>query len=38
MDGKTGDQAGVAMAKRLGLHHVRAASRIRFEKALELVQ
>lgn len=37
MEGKSGDTAVVAMAHRLGLHRVRAASRSRFEKALELV-
>jgi very-short-patch-repair endonuclease len=35
-EGKTGDNAVVAMAQRLGLHRVRAASRSRFEHALEL--
>lgn len=34
-EGKVGDGAVVAMAKRLGMHHVRAASRERFESALE---
>jgi very-short-patch-repair endonuclease len=34
-EGATGEAAVVAMAKRLGMHHVRAASRGRFEKALE---
>jgi very-short-patch-repair endonuclease len=38
MEGRTGDNAVVAMAHRLGLHRVRAASRSRFEKALELVR
>lgn len=33
-EGKGGDGAVVAMAKRLGMHHVRAASRGRFESAL----
>lgn len=37
-EGKIGDSAVVAMAHRLGLHHVRAASRSRFEKAIELVR
>jgi very-short-patch-repair endonuclease len=36
MDGNAGDNAVVAMAHRLGLHRVRATSRSRFEKALEL--
>lgn len=36
VEGKTGDNAVIAMAHRLGLHHVRAASRSRFEKAPEL--
>lgn len=34
-EGMIGDGAVVAMAKRLGMHQVRAASRQRFEKALE---
>jgi hypothetical protein len=34
-EGKIGDGAVFAMAKRLGMHQVRAASRVRFEKALE---
>lgn len=38
MEGKTGDNAVIAMAHRLGLHRVRAASRNRFEKALELAR
>jgi very-short-patch-repair endonuclease len=37
-DGKAGYGAVVAMAKRLGMHQVRAASRGRLEKALELAQ
>jgi very-short-patch-repair endonuclease len=37
-EGKGGDGAVVAMAKRLGMHHVRAASRGRFESALETAQ
>ena len=37
-DGKVGDGAVVAMAKRLGMHHVRAASRGRFESALEVAR
>jgi very-short-patch-repair endonuclease len=36
IDGSAGDNAVVAMAQRLGLHRVRATSRSRFEKALEL--
>jgi hypothetical protein len=36
VEGKTGDNAVIAMAHRLGLHRVRAASRSRFEKALEV--
>jgi very-short-patch-repair endonuclease len=36
MEGKAGDSAVIAMAHRLGLHRVRAASRSRFEKALEV--
>jgi hypothetical protein len=36
LDGKTGDGAVIAMANRLGLHRVRATSRSRFEKAIEL--
>jgi very-short-patch-repair endonuclease len=36
-EGKTGDNAVIGMAHRLGLHRVRAASRSRFEKALGLV-
>jgi very-short-patch-repair endonuclease len=36
-DGATGDGAVIAMAKHLGMHHVRAASRGRFESALETV-
>jgi hypothetical protein len=35
-EGKTGDNAVVAMAHQLGLHRVRATSRSRFEKAIEL--
>jgi hypothetical protein len=38
LDGKTGDGAVIAMANRLGLHRVRATSRSRFEKAIELAQ
>jgi hypothetical protein len=38
VEGKTGDSAIVAMAHRLGLHRVRAASRSRFEKAIELAR
>jgi very-short-patch-repair endonuclease len=37
-EGKTGDNAVVAMANRLGLHRVRAASRGRFERAIELAR
>jgi hypothetical protein len=37
-EGKGGDGAVVAMAKRLGMHHVRAASRGRIESALEAAQ
>jgi very-short-patch-repair endonuclease len=37
-EGKIGDNAVVAMAHRLGLHRVRAASRSRFEKAIELAR
>lgn len=37
-EGKGGDEAVVAMAKRLGMHQVRAASRGRFESALEAAQ
>jgi hypothetical protein len=37
-EGKVGDNAVVAMAHRLGLHRVRAASRSRFEKAIELAR
>lgn len=37
-EGRTGDGAVVAMAKRLGMHHVRAASRGRIERALEAAQ
>jgi hypothetical protein len=36
MDGKAGDNAVIAMAHRLGLHRVRAASRSRFERAIDL--
>jgi len=35
-DGKTGDNAIVAMARELGLQRVRAATRVRFESALQL--
>jgi very-short-patch-repair endonuclease len=34
-EGKEGDVAVIAMANRLGMHHVRAASRGRFESVLE---
>jgi len=34
-EGLAGDDAVAAMAKRLGMHHVRTASRQRLEKALE---
>lgn len=37
-EGNEGDGAVVAMAKRLGVHHVRAASRVRIESALEAAQ
>jgi very-short-patch-repair endonuclease len=37
-EGNVGDGAVVAMAKRLGMHHVRAASRGRFESALEVAR
>jgi hypothetical protein len=37
-EGKDRDEAVIAMAKRLGMHHVRAASRGRFESALEAAQ
>jgi very-short-patch-repair endonuclease len=37
-ESKGGDGAVAAMAKRLGMHHVRAASRGRFESALEAAQ
>jgi very-short-patch-repair endonuclease len=35
-EGRGGDAAVIAMAKRLGMHHVRAASRGRLEKAIEI--
>lgn len=37
-EGMAGDVAVVALAKRLGMHHVRSASRTRLEKALEQAQ
>jgi hypothetical protein len=37
-EGKFGDNAVVSMAKRLGMHHVRAASRGRLEKAIEMAK
>lgn len=37
-EGKSGDGAVAAMAKRLGMHHVRAASRGRLERALGAAQ
>lgn len=37
-EGKSGEGAVAAMAKRLGMHHVRAASRGRFESALGAAQ
>lgn len=37
-EGKIGDGAVVAMAKRLGMHHVRATSRRRLEHALRIAQ
>ena len=37
-EGTINDGAVVAMAKQLGMHHVRAASRGRLEKALQIAQ
>jgi hypothetical protein len=37
-EGTAGDAAVIAMAKRLGMHHVRAVSRKRIESALGLAQ
>ena len=37
-EGRNKDSAVVAMAKRLGMHHVRATSRRRLEKAIEMWQ
>ncbi|MES2103725.1 MAG: DUF3320 domain-containing protein [Pseudomonadota bacterium] len=37
-DGKAGDNAIIAMARELGLQRVRAATRVRFEGALELAR
>jgi very-short-patch-repair endonuclease len=37
-EGKDREGAVIAMAKRLGMHHVRAASRGRFESAIEAAQ
>jgi hypothetical protein len=37
-EGKTEDGAVIAMAKRLGLHHVRAAGRRRLEQAIRVAK